>query len=148
MISHSGRQTRESSPILGPAAAAESRVPEMLDSFFHSSSLISCSNENRGISFIEQVNPLSPATVHGTHQSIMALTQSQHLTNIPQAVGIAAGVDPSIDPALKQQAIDYLTKVKDLCEETWQVSAFAPSESFNTDGRGEEDLETWWQGCS
>lgn len=51
----------------------------------------------------------------------MAAT-SPHLTSIPQAVRVAASIDPSIDPGLKQQAIDYLTKVKQLSEETWQVS--------------------------
>lgn len=48
-------------------------------------------------------------------------TQSPHLTDIPQAIRIAASTD-AVDPALKQQALDYLTKVKELCEETWQVS--------------------------
>lgn len=47
---------------------------------------------------------------------------SSHLTNIPEAVRIAASVhDASIDAGIKQQAIDYLEKVKELCEETWQV---------------------------
>ena len=50
------------------------------------------------------------------------MASSPHLTNIPEAVRIAASTDPSIDPGLKQQAIDYLNKVRDLCEETWQVS--------------------------
>lgn len=53
----------------------------------------------------------------------MALTQSPHLTNIPQAVRIAGSGDLHLDPTLKQQAIDYLSKVRELCEETWQVSA-------------------------
>lgn len=48
-------------------------------------------------------------------------SSSPHLTNIPEAVRIAASTDPSIDPGLKQQAIDYLNKVRELCEETWQV---------------------------
>lgn len=48
-------------------------------------------------------------------------TQSPHLTDIPQAIRIAASTD-AVDPALKQQALDYLTKVKELCGETWQVS--------------------------
>lgn len=47
-------------------------------------------------------------------------SQSPHLTDIPQAIRIAASTD-AVDPALKQQALDYLTKVKELCEETWQV---------------------------
>jgi exportin-T len=47
---------------------------------------------------------------------------SSHLTNIPEAVRIAGSIDPSIDPALKQQAIEYLQKVKELSNETWQVS--------------------------
>lgn len=50
------------------------------------------------------------------------MASSPHLTNIPEAVRIAASTDPSIDPGLKQQAIDYLNKVRELCEETWQVS--------------------------
>ncbi|RXK35182.1 hypothetical protein M231_07553 [Tremella mesenterica] len=45
---------------------------------------------------------------------------STHLTDIPQAVRIAASHDPSLDSVLKQQAIEYLAKVKDVCEETWQ----------------------------
>jgi exportin-T len=44
------------------------------------------------------------------------------LNDIPQAIRIAASVDQNIDPALRQQAFGYLTKVKELCEETWQVS--------------------------
>jgi exportin-T len=52
----------------------------------------------------------------------MALAQSPHLNDIPQAIRIAASVDQNIDPALRQQAFGYLTKVKELCEETWQVS--------------------------
>ena len=48
-------------------------------------------------------------------------TTSPHLTNIPEAVRIAASVDSHIDPSLKQQAVEYLQKVKELCEETWQV---------------------------
>lgn len=52
----------------------------------------------------------------------MAQQQSPHLSNIPQAIQIAAATDPSIDPALKQQALDYLQEVKERCEETWQVS--------------------------
>ena len=51
----------------------------------------------------------------------MAFSPSPHLANIPQAVRLAASTDLTIDPTLKQQAIDYLTKVKELCEETWQV---------------------------
>lgn len=51
----------------------------------------------------------------------MAQQQSPHLTDIPQAIQIAAATDPSIDPALKQQALDYLQKVKERGEETWQV---------------------------
>jgi exportin-T len=52
----------------------------------------------------------------------MAQQQSTHLTDIPQAIQIAAATDPSVDPALKQQALDYLQKVKERCDETWQVS--------------------------
>jgi len=47
---------------------------------------------------------------------------SSHLTNIPEAVRIAASTDRSLDSALKSQAIEYLQKVKELSEETWQVS--------------------------
>lgn len=61
----------------------------------------------------------------------MALIQSPHLTDIPQAIRIAASGDTSIDPALKQQAFEYLTKVKELAEETWQVGSFHPfSDSY------------------
>ncbi|KAI9638936.1 armadillo-type protein [Dioszegia hungarica] len=45
---------------------------------------------------------------------------SSHLDNIPQAVQIAASTGPSVDPQLKEQALAYLNKVKELCEETWQ----------------------------
>jgi hypothetical protein len=45
-----------------------------------------------------------------------------HLTQIPEAVRIAAA-GSGADAALKQEAIDYLGKVKVACEETWQVSA-------------------------
>ena len=47
---------------------------------------------------------------------------SSHLTSIPEAVHIAGSIDPNIDPTLKQQAIEYLQKVKELSNETWQVS--------------------------
>ncbi|OCF35216.1 exportin-T [Kwoniella heveanensis BCC8398] len=75
-------------------------------------------------------------------------TQSPHLTNIPQAVRIAASIDPNVDAQLKQQAIDYLTKVKELCDETWQdclalylQGAGAPGAS--TPGKdGKEKMET------
>ncbi|KIR29357.1 exportin-T [Cryptococcus deuterogattii LA55] len=77
----------------------------------------------------------------------MAAT-SPHLTSIPQAVRVAASIDPSIDPGLKQQAIDYLTKVKQLSEETWQdclqlylQGAGAPGPS-STGRDGKEKLET------
>ncbi|TXT13691.1 hypothetical protein VHUM_01058 [Vanrija humicola] len=78
----------------------------------------------------------------------MAQAQSPHLSDIPQAIRIAASVDPSIDPGLKQQAFDYLGKVKELCEETWQDCLFlylqgagAPSAgATGTDGK--EKLET------
>jgi len=46
---------------------------------------------------------------------------SSHLANIPEAVRIAASTDPSTDAGLKQQAIEYLNKVRELGEETWQV---------------------------
>jgi exportin-T len=46
---------------------------------------------------------------------------SQHIAQIPQAVSIAASPDPSISPQLRQEAIEYLNKVKVLSEETWQV---------------------------
>jgi hypothetical protein len=46
---------------------------------------------------------------------------SSHLANIPEAVRIAASTDPLTDPGLKQQAIEYLNKVRELGEETWQV---------------------------
>ena len=47
---------------------------------------------------------------------------SSHMTNIPEAVRIAASVDPSIDAGLKEEAVGYLQKVRELCEETWKVS--------------------------
>ena len=63
-----------------------------------------------------------PGTACSQNHTVgMALVQSPHLNNIPQAVRIAASVDPALDPALKQQAIDYLSEVRDRCEETWQV---------------------------
>ena len=48
---------------------------------------------------------------------------SSHLTSIPEAVRIAASTDPSLDSALKSQALEYLQKVKELSDETWQVSS-------------------------
>ncbi|WRT69690.1 uncharacterized protein IL334_006680 [Kwoniella shivajii] len=78
----------------------------------------------------------------------MASSQSPHLTNIPQAVRIAASIDPNVDAQLKQQAIDYLTKVRELCQETWQdclalylqgAGAAGPS---NAGKDGKEKLET------
>lgn len=48
---------------------------------------------------------------------------ASHSTQIPEAVRIAGSIDPSISSELKQEAIGYLTKVKELGEETWQVSA-------------------------
>ncbi|WWC92795.1 exportin-T [Kwoniella dendrophila CBS 6074] len=78
----------------------------------------------------------------------MASSQSPHLTNIPQAVRIAAGIDPNANAELKQQAIDYLTKVKELCQETWQdclalylQGAGAPGPS-NPGKDGKQKLET------
>lgn len=67
---------------------------------------------------------LSPQLLHPPiHPKALGMAAtSPHLTSIPQAVRVAASIDPSIDPGLKQQAIDYLTKVKQLSEETWQVS--------------------------
>jgi len=47
--------------------------------------------------------------------------QSQHVVQIPQAVNIAASRDSSISPELRQEAIGYLAKVKELSEETWKV---------------------------
>ena len=51
--------------------------------------------------------------------------QSQHVVQIPQAVGIAASSDPTIDAGLRQQAVEYLTQVRELSEETWKVSLSA-----------------------
>lgn len=51
----------------------------------------------------------------------MSATGSPHLAQIPEAVRIAASIDPSVQPELKQQAISYLATVKERCEETWQV---------------------------
>jgi exportin-T len=50
---------------------------------------------------------------------------SSHLTNIPEAVRIAGSIDPSIDRDLKQQALEYMRKVTELSNETWQVSCSA-----------------------
>jgi exportin-T len=47
--------------------------------------------------------------------------QSQHVVQIPQAVNIAASQDSSISSDLRQEAIGYLSKVKELSEETWKV---------------------------
>ena len=55
----------------------------------------------------------------------LSMSTSPHLAQIPEAVRIAASVDPSLDPALKEQALGYLSKVKELCESTWQVRPFA-----------------------
>ncbi|ODO00845.1 exportin-T [Cryptococcus wingfieldii CBS 7118] len=68
---------------------------------------------------------------------------STHLTSIPQAVRVAASIDNSVDPDLKQQAIDYLTKVKHLSEETWQLylqgaGAERPS-SLGRDGKEKQE---------
>ncbi|GHJ86694.1 hypothetical protein NliqN6_3096 [Naganishia liquefaciens] len=51
----------------------------------------------------------------------MADDQSQHVTQIPQAVSIAASVDPSTPAELRQQAVEYLQKVKELSEQTWKA---------------------------
>ena len=57
----------------------------------------------------------------------MADDQSQHVTQIPQAVSIAASVDPSTPAELRQQAVEYLQKVKELSEQTWKVSGICDS---------------------
>lgn len=49
----------------------------------------------------------------------MAQPTSPHLANIPQAIRFAG--DTTVDPGLKQQAIDYLRQVNEACDETWQV---------------------------
>ncbi|KAK6908461.1 hypothetical protein I203_102463 [Kwoniella mangroviensis CBS 8507] len=76
------------------------------------------------------------------------MASSSHLTDIPQAVRIAASIDPSVNAELKQQAIDYLTKVRQLSQETWQdclalylqgAGAAGPS---NPGKDGKEKLET------
>lgn len=46
----------------------------------------------------------------------------QHLQQIPNAVAIASSQDQSVSPEFKEQAIHYLNKVKELSQETWQVS--------------------------
>jgi hypothetical protein len=53
-----------------------------------------------------------------------------HITQIPEAVRIAAATS-GVAPELKQQAIDYLGKVKELCEETYQVSDTLSMEPVN-----------------
>ncbi|KAK4688536.1 exportin-T, partial [Tremellales sp. Uapishka_1] len=50
----------------------------------------------------------------------MALSQSPHMTDIPQAIRIAGSTEGNVDPALKEQAVGYLQKVREMCEETWQ----------------------------
>lgn len=57
---------------------------------------------------------------------------SSHLSNIPQAVRIAASTS-NVDQALKEQAIEYLNKVKELSEETWQVSCQSCQMSISAD---------------
>lgn len=69
----------------------------------------------------------------------MAQQQSPHLTDIPQAIQIASATDPSVDPALKQQALDYLQKVKERCEETWQVSFGVQFATLGGEGRSSCD---------
>lgn len=51
----------------------------------------------------------------------MADDQSQHVAQIPQAVSIAASADPNTPAELRQQAVEYLQKVKELSEQTWKV---------------------------
>lgn len=51
----------------------------------------------------------------------MSDDQSQHVVQIPQAVGIAASVDPNTPAELRQQAVEYLQKVKELSDQTWKV---------------------------
>lgn len=51
----------------------------------------------------------------------MSVPPSPHLAQIPEAVRIAASIDPSVRPELKQEAITYLSTVKERCDETWQV---------------------------
>lgn len=46
---------------------------------------------------------------------------SSHLRDIPEAVRIAA-ITTAVDLNLKEQALEYLNKVKTLCDETWEVS--------------------------
>nr|XP_019043552.1 exportin-T [Kwoniella bestiolae CBS 10118]OCF22482.1 exportin-T [Kwoniella bestiolae CBS 10118] len=76
------------------------------------------------------------------------MASSSHLNDIPQAVRIAASTDSNVNAELKQQAIDYLTKVKQLSQETWQdclalylQGAGAPGPS-NPGKDGKEKLET------
>jgi hypothetical protein len=52
----------------------------------------------------------------------MSDDQSQHVVQIPQAVSIAASVDPNTPTELRQQAVEYLQKVKELSDQTWKVS--------------------------
>ena len=49
------------------------------------------------------------------------MASSSHLANIPQAVRIAAGLDPALGPEVKHQAVEYLAQVKEEAQETWQV---------------------------
>lgn len=81
--------------------------------------------------FTQTVRQQRFSTAHATSQESthapclqqkMADDQSQHVTQIPQAVSIAASVDPSTPAELRQQAVEYLQKVKELSEQTWKVS--------------------------
>ncbi|KAJ9097300.1 hypothetical protein QFC21_004969 [Naganishia friedmannii] len=51
----------------------------------------------------------------------MSDDQSQHVAQIPQAVSIAASVDPNTPTELRQQAVEYLQKVKELSDQTWKA---------------------------
>ncbi|KAJ9110463.1 hypothetical protein QFC19_001589 [Naganishia cerealis] len=76
----------------------------------------------------------------------MADDQSQHVVQIPQAVSIAASVDPNTPAELRQQAVEYLQKVKELSDQTWKacLTLFlqgAGATSANSVGRdGKEKL--------
>ncbi|KAJ9119660.1 hypothetical protein QFC22_003370 [Naganishia vaughanmartiniae] len=51
----------------------------------------------------------------------MSDDQSQHVVQIPHAVSIAASVDPNTPTELRQQAVEYLQKVKELSDQTWKA---------------------------
>jgi hypothetical protein len=73
----------------------------------------------------------------------MAQPTSPHLANIPQAIRFAA--DTTVDPGLKQQAIEYLRQVNEACDETWQVRICA---GWRSRDEGDEEGREAWEGMT